>query len=111
MDEFPKLRWACSSRGADHGRPAFLPSDRSMKVKLRLARLRLDQGGYDKGGAYWGGRKPGWHIYWAESLEEFELAPLARPNFGTVEMTVDAVSREDAKRRIRHLLPNAGFFR
>ena len=89
----------------------FLPLDKMVKVKLRLVRLDINQGGYDKGGAYWGHRRPGFSLYWAESKEEFDLAPYARPTFGTLEIPVDATSREDAKRKIRDLLPNARFYR
>lgn len=106
-----KLRKAYSERGADSGRPAFLPNDRSLVVKLRLVRMRLDSGGYDAGGAYWGIRTPPNKIYWAESVEEFELGMYDRPPVGTVEMTVDATSRAEAKCKIRGLLPNAKFYR
>jgi hypothetical protein len=106
-----KLRKACSERGADMGRPSFLPNDRSVVVKLRLVRLRLDSGGYDAGGAYWGCREYPNRIYWVESTEDFELGMYDRPPVGTIEMTVDATSRTEAKRKIRELLPNAKFYR
>lgn len=106
-----KLRKAYSERGADMGRPTFLPNDRSVEVKLRLVRMRLDSGGYDSGGAYWGCRDYPHRIYWAESAEEFELGMYDRPPVGTIEMTVDATSRAEAKSKIRELLPNAKFYR
>ena len=103
-----KLAKAYSKYGADKGRPSFLPEDRAVAVKLRLVQLRLDSGGYDSGGAYWGLRQPGRRLYWAESLEEFALT---RWLFGTIEMTIDAGDRAEAKKKIRALLPNARFHR
>lgn len=117
-----KLRKACSQYGADRGRPTFLPGDRGVKVRLRLVRMNLDSGGYDSGGAYWGLRPwqmecnrakglPILRLYWAESVEEFELGPYDRPPVGTIEMVVEAACRSDAKQQIRQVLPNATFFR
>lgn len=106
-----KLRKAYSKYGANDGRPSFLPNDSSVVVKLRLMRMRLDSGGYDAGGAYWGVRTPPHKIYWAESVEEFRLGMYDRPPVGTIEMTVDATSRAEAKNKIRELLPNAKFYR
>ena len=106
-----KLRKAYSARGADMGRPAFLPNDRNVEVKLRLVRMKLDSGGCDSGGAYWGCRTYPNKIYWAESIEDYELGRYDRPPIGTVEMTVDAANRLEAKNKIRDLLPNAKFYR
>jgi hypothetical protein len=105
-----KLRKAYSERGADMRRPTFLPANRRLIVKLRLVRLKLNAGGYDSGGAYWGAREYPNKLYWAESLEDFELGVFDRPPIGTIEMTVDAIGRKDAKRLIRQLLPNAKFY-
>jgi hypothetical protein len=51
MSQFQKVN---SSRGAPMGRSAdgFLETD--MPRFVRLFRVRLDSGGYDDGGAYWG---------------------------------------------------------
>ncbi len=106
-----KLRKAYSKYGAYCGRPSFLPNDRTVPVRLRLVRMHLDSGGYDAGGAYWGCRTYPDKIYWAESVEEFELGMYDRPPVGTIEMTVDATSRAEAKSKIRELLPNAKFYR
>lgn len=105
-----KLRKGCTRYGADMGRPTFLPNDRQVVVKLRLVRLKLDAGGYDAGGAYWGGREYPNKLYWAESVEEFELGMYDRPPIGTIEMSVDAIGRKDAKRLIIAELPNAKFY-
>jgi len=62
--------WVCT--GSQMGRRNVLPDDRSEPCKLRLARLRLVDGGYDQWGAYWGSPAP-------ELLEALEMAeiPLA----------------------------------
>jgi len=44
-----------SSRGAPMGR---FGSDESPTGRIRLFRVRLDSGGYDDGGAYWGHGAP-----------------------------------------------------
>src|ERR1035441_2568759 len=49
------LSKACSSRGADMGRPNRLPSDILAPIKLRMERLKWVDGDYDAGGSYWGG--------------------------------------------------------
>jgi hypothetical protein len=105
-----KLRKAYSRRGADHGRPAYFPADRQAHVTLRLIKLRLDSGGYDAGGAYWGSRVRGYSLYWAESIDKFAMECRGVLS-GTVELAVDARSRDDAKNAIRRMLPNAGFYR
>ena len=54
---------AVSSRyGAPMGRhtgPHYLSVEAG---KLRLVRVKLDSGGYDKGGAYWGHGRPLWYV-------------------------------------------------
>jgi hypothetical protein len=44
-------------RGAGLGRDIAAPS---RSLRFRLGRVPLDDGGYDKGGAYWGIGKPLW---------------------------------------------------
>lgn len=58
-----------------YGAPMGRPSDSSLSGKVRLSRVRLDNGGYDSGGAYWGLGEPLW---WAEDHdgnERFFRAP------------------------------------
>ncbi len=59
-----------------------------------LQRVRLDSGGYDSGGAYWGIGQP---LYrW--SHEDASECAFLRAN-----------DRDDAKERIREIVPNARF--
>lgn len=85
-----------TSYGAPMGRPgrdegALLPGDR-----VYLRRLRLDSGGYDEGGAYWGHGAP---IYWAYALD------------GAFDITLRARSRKAAKAAILADYPGVRFFR
>jgi hypothetical protein len=73
---------------------AVLNPTESPKVSLR--RVRLDSGGYDNGGAYWGIGKP---LYWAGS------------DCGTVTMYFRATDRHNAKEQVREKHPKARFYR
>ncbi|SFI05427.1 hypothetical protein [Methylobacterium brachiatum] len=42
------------SRGAGMGRPSPAVSNLDPEHRIQLFRVRLDSGGYDAGGAYWG---------------------------------------------------------
>lgn len=64
--------------------------------KFSLQRIRLDSGGYDSGGAYWGIGTP---LYWYQSTDGF------------IEGFLRAFSREVAKAEIRKSYPSAKFFR
>lgn len=75
--------------GAQMGRGGGLPFDTTSK--LRLYRVPIDSGGYDKGGAYWGLGAP---LYCAED-EDGEV------------MYFRASDRDAAKLRF----PNATFYR
>jgi hypothetical protein len=66
--------------------------------KISLRKVRLDSGGYDKGGAYWGLRPRGVVMYYYEN-EDGEAGYL------------DATSRADAKRQICELVSDATFYR
>lgn len=94
-------------RGASMGRPDWLPEDRRAAVKLHLTRMRWVDGDYDEGGAYWGrsfrnndprrGYADEW-MYCAQSDDR------------QTRIFVRATEREDAKRQVRELLPNAVFY-
>jgi len=93
-----KLPKAFSSRGADMGRaPKTGPAD--LPYKFRLARVPIDAGGYDQGGAYWGLGAP---LYWACD-ESTHSAP--------VEMFLRAGDRDAVKAKIRESYPAARFYR
>ena len=80
--------------GAQMGRKTDLPRDTTAKIHLQ--RVRLDSGGYDKGGAYWGIGAP-LFCAWCNSEDGVEvLTAYAR-----------AYDREHAK----GLFPNAKFYR
>lgn len=72
------------------GRPPH-PGDDSA-VRMYLRRVRLDNGGYDSAGAYWGFAEPLWRY---ESED------------GSVSDHIRARSRLEAQREIRRLMPNA----
>lgn len=73
-----KLPEVYSRYGAPMGRPTF--SD-GTPTRARLSRMRLVDGDYDQGGAYWGGPGP---IYWL------------RDDAGTVQDFIRAGSRHEA---------------
>jgi hypothetical protein len=64
-------------------------------VKVSLRRIRLNNGGYDSGGAYWGLGGP---LYWAGS------------DCGTVDLWFRAGDRNAAKAHVRDTFPNATFY-
>lgn len=63
---------------------------------FHLVRVRLDAGGYDSGGAYWGHGAP---LYYFEG-------PLS-----DVRGYVRGITRDAAKRNVRELHPHARFYR
>lgn len=101
----PKLSDVSSKYGAPMGR-ADQPNEYSgyraipnMAHKFTLQKVRIDSGGYDSGGAYWGRRMSGWSLYWAMNENE------------TIERFFDAKSREHAREIIRREFPNCTFYR
>lgn len=119
-----------SERGAPMGR-AQRDINNAGAVKLHLERVRLDSGGYDEGGAYWGLRFPIERDVLCTPIGHPEGAPpikrrvrvtpaiyryywtgnrtqAARP---IIEGFLDAISREDAKAQIRKQYPQATFYR
>lgn len=101
------LSHACSSRGADMGRPNLLPLDILSPVKLHLERLKWVDQDYDQGGAYFGGGL-GDFIYcaWGTPLNEISGNP-----FPPVQIFVRAKTRVEAKQAVREILSNATFYR
>lgn len=70
--------------------------------KLYVSRIRLDSGGYDSGGAYWGHGAP---IYAASDT------PVGDMPESTVFVTVRAKDRATAKAHFAKLHPSATFYR
>lgn len=83
-------------RGAAMGRsdrPSLCPM---VSRKFYLQRVRLDSGGYDSGGAYWGVGVP---LYWATCES------------GSIDFFLRAASRDDAKAEVIQRHPGARFYR
>lgn len=102
----PKLTDVNSRYGAPMGRPSFTNPVRAITFKFYLQRVRLNQGGYDDGGAYWGTGQKLYRAY-ADSVW---LADEERDEEGS-EWFFRADDREDAKAEVLHLYPNARFYR
>lgn len=64
--------------------------------KVSLRRIPIDNGGYDRGGAYWG---LGQALYWAGDES------------GALDIFFRSGSRERAKAHVRDLWPDAKFYR
>ena len=92
-----KLPHASSSRGAQMGRPDFIPFNLSNR-KFYLNKLKMVDGAYDEGGAYWGMGTP---VYWAHNAE-------TDSNF--CQVFFRAKDRKDAKAILTSRVPNATFF-
>lgn len=88
---------ACSQYGASMGRRDNM-TETSYPVKFHLERVRLDSGGYDNGGAYWGYGAP---LYYAhgDGAEERQ------------EVFFRAYNRDDAKKQLRAAYPKCSFYR
>lgn len=72
--------------------------------RFELARVRLNIGGYDSGGAYWGHGKPLYRARAFVDKGELEMG-------GMVEWFLRAESRDAAKATVRGKYPNAKFYR
>lgn len=105
----PKLADVSSPRGAPMGRlhrpnwttEGFDPA--TFTGRLYLRRVRLNGGGYDDGGAYWGHGAP---LYWAHGEDDNP-----GPEDGGVDIWCRAQDREHAKDKVRERLPLARFYR
>lgn len=72
-----------SARGAPMGRRTYM--GQAGPRSISLFKVRLDHGGYDDGGAYWGINSRGTYLY------------CARTDDGEYRQFVRAASREDAR--------------
>ena len=109
----PKLSNVSSKYGCPMGRIGAYPIDANAPLKLHLTRLKLIDGDYDQGGAYWG-NTPGTSIYWALSDEEVATRFARGSSTDRIEQVsifVRATSREDAKTKVRQHVHNARFYR
>lgn len=94
-----ELSSGSSIRGAQMGRPDHI-SEPAFPVRFHLRPLRWVDWDYDQAGAYWGGGE-GNFIYhaWGDASEEEQ------------EVFIRAYNRDEAKREILSLFPNARFYR
>ena len=90
-------KWWCGDprRGAALGRPT-ITGDAGYGGRLYLRRIRLNSGGYDRNGTYFGHGRP---LFWCASAD------------GAIDRMTRADDREDAKRLMLEEYPNARFFR
>ena len=84
---------ACSQYGASMGRRDTITEPLTVE-KIHLERVRLDSGGYDPGGAYWG-----------------HGAPLFVAWGGGQEMFFRAGDRDEAKEIVKGIFKNVKFYR
>lgn len=121
----PKLPNGCGPRGADMGRQTNVPEYRGHRFKLYLRNILTgDDGAYDETGAYWGIGKP---IFWAHKPAQDKVEKrgftgnkhmVGRQYTYTcsdseameINIFLRATDRDEAKREILKLLPNAIFY-
>lgn len=84
-----------SKYGAPMGRYCG-PVDPDTDARFNLFMVRLDRGGYDPGGAYWGVAEP---LYYFEASD------------GTASGYLRANSRTEAKQKVLARCPAAKFYR
>lgn len=96
QDNDPKGWCGDPKRGAALGRYSIHECNRDYPTKLRLQHIPLDSGGYDCNGTYFGyGRR----LYWYANDE------------GTIDATLRADNRDQAKAEILERYPHARFYR
>ena len=113
-DNDPKGWMGDPSRGAAMGRHST-HGDPDFEYKLLLRKVRLDSGGYDSNGTYFGQGIPscGLYVYWYASVNhegEIDVDGTTIEVRG-VDATLRANDRDDAKAIILEKYPNARFFR
>lgn len=86
------------SRGAALGRTTY-GAGKVPEGRLTLRRIRLDSGGYDRNGTYFGNDLP---LYWYAGIDT---------DGDDIDGMLRAYDRDDAKERVRKLFPTATFYR
>lgn len=89
------LSRGCSKYGADMGRRNILPENTKDPIKLQMEKLKWVDGDYDQNGCYWGGGNNDF-IYCAHA--------------DSVKVFVRAENRQEAKNKIKELIPNSLFY-
>lgn len=93
--------------GAPMGRTEYHPQREDSDVqKLNLAQVRINNGGYDTGGAYWGTGQT-LYVAWADS----DYIEAADKETSPVEIYTRANSREQAKTNLLKVYPFIKFKR
>lgn len=96
-----KNEWICT--GSMMGRRDTLPDDKNEPCKLRLVSMReADRTCYDSGGAYWGMWSPRCGGMYRAIRDCGEVR---------AEVFVRAKDRQEAKAKVRAILPGARFYR
>lgn len=95
-DNDPKGWCGDPSRGAAMGRTSYHTDSQTFTGRLYLRRVRLDSGGYDPNGTYFGTGAP---LFWCAS------------DCGEIDFVLRGASREVAKREVAKRYPSARFFR
>lgn len=83
-------------RGAALGRPIITRTPRETTIKLHVQKVRINSGGYDRNGTYFG---VGGSLYWIYSDD------------GDVDFVVRAHDRDYARSEARYRYPYARFYR
>ena len=100
-DCFKPIYWQAAAADFREQAAAYrarIPAARAMATyqpKVTLQRIRLDSGGYDPQGAYWGVGQP---LYWAATDD------------GQLDSTFRAYDRDAAKEHVRKTIPGARFY-
>lgn len=92
------------SRGAALGRPTIKKAPKDFSGKLTLRRVRLNSGGYDKNGTYFGQGAP---LFWCAN-EDGSIDFMLRA--GSTSWSYEQI-REAAKEIVRKDYPKARFYR
>lgn len=90
-------------RGAAMGR-STIAGDPDYSGKIVLRKVRLDSGGYDPNGTYFGW-VDGHYVYWYASVD------LDASGVGTIDGVLRAGNRHEARAEIAERYPNARFYR
>lgn len=82
------------SRGAALGRALIMDAPKDYSGKIHVTRVRIDRGGYDQNGTYWGAGAP---LYWCtnDTCDD------------DIDFVVRAADRESARQRVLDHYPNA----
>ncbi len=111
----PRLSEGSSRYGAQMGRRNAIPESldaRAVPCLLRLVRLKWIDGDYDQAGAYWGAtRAMHWRGPGARPVLDYVYRATGEIGAEAVEVFVRAVSRSDAKAKVRKTLTGAEFLR